>query len=96
MKLKKIEVKNFRKIQSKCSLSINQQTIIVGKNNTSKTSIIEIILKFLSNAIGFKISDFNYKSINRDDINNLYSSYKKGEEVKFPKIEMNVELEIVE
>lgn len=94
MKLKKIEVKNFRKIQSKCSLSINQQTIIVGKNNTSKTSIIEIILKFLSNAIGFKISDFNYKSINRDDINNLYSSYKKGEEVKFPKIEMNVELEI--
>lgn len=95
MKITNIEIKNFRKSKNNCRLFINQQTIIVGKNNTSKTSVIEAISKFLTSNSIFKIGDFNYKSIKKEVINNLYSTYKGGHEVEFPSIEMTIELEIL-
>lgn len=97
MKLHSIDFKNYRKSIDKCVLSINKQTIIVGKNNTAKTSVIEIMTKFLTNTSTFKISDFNYKIIKKSFINDLYDKYKNGETdllFKFPFIEMNIGLEI--
>ena len=94
MKISSISIKNFRKAENKCQLSINKQTLIVGKNNTSKTSIIEIISKFLINGSTFKMSDFNYKTIRKDIINNLYYNYKEGQKIEFPTIEMEIELKI--
>ena len=97
MKLHSIDFKNYRKSIDKCVLSINKQTIIVGKNNTAKTSVIEIMTKFLTNTSTFKISDFNYKIIKKSFINDLYDKYKNGEKellFKFPFIEMNIGLEI--
>ena len=61
MRIYSIDFKNYRKSVDKCTLSINKQTLIVGKNNTSKTSVVEIMTKFLTNTSSFKISDFNYK-----------------------------------
>ena len=87
MKLHSIDFKNYRKSIDKCVLSINKQTIIVGKNNTAKTSVIEIMTKFLTNTSTFKISDFNYKIIKKSFINDLYDKYKNGEKellFKFP------------
>ena len=43
MKIHSIDFKNYRKSEERCLLSINKQTIIVGKNNTAKTSIVEIM-----------------------------------------------------
>lgn len=97
MKIYSIDFKNYRKSIDKCTLSINKQTLIVGKNNTSKTSVVEIMTKFLTNISIFKISDFNYKIIKKSFINDLYDKYKKREKellFMFPSIEMNISLEI--
>ena len=99
MKIYSVDFKNYRKSEEKCLLSINKQTIIVGKNNTSKTSIVEIMTKFLTNTSTFKFSDFNYKIIKKDLINELYDKYKSGNEgteKEFPLIEMNVTINIDE
>lgn len=95
MKIKSIEFKNFRKSEQKCSLSVEKQTVIVGKNNTAKTSVVEIMTKFLTNNSSFKFSDFNYKSIKKDFISALYIGYKSNEErinEKFPIIELNINI----
>ena len=97
MRIYSIDFKNYRKSVDSCTLSINKQTLIVGKNNTSKTSVVEIMTKFLTNTSPFKISDFNYKIIKKGFINDLYNKYKSGEKellFKFPFIEMNISLEI--
>ena len=97
MRIYSIDFKNYRKSVDKCALSINKQTLIVGKNNTSKTSVVEIMTKFLTNTSSFKISDFNYKIIKKSFVNDLYDKYKSGEKellFKFPFIEMNISLEI--
>lgn len=97
MKIYSIDFKNYRKSFDKCTLSINKQTIIVGKNNTAKTSVLEIMTKFLTNTSPFKLSDFNYKKVNKNSINDLYNEFKSGEKellFKFPFIEMNISLEI--
>ncbi len=99
MKIYSIDFKNYRKSVDKCTLGINKQTIIVGKNNTAKTSVVEIMTKFLTNNSPFKLSDFNYKVIKKSFINNLYDEYKSGKKellFKFPFIEMNINLEIDE
>lgn len=99
MKIYSVDFKNYRKSEGKCLLSINKQTIIVGKNNTSKTSIVEIMTKFLTNTSTFKISDFNYKIIKKDLINELYTKYKEGYqeiEKEFPLIEMNITINVDE
>ena len=99
MKIYSIDFKNYRKSVDKCTLGINKQTIIVGKNNTAKTSVVEIMTKFLTNNSPFKLSDFNYKVIKKNFINNLYDEYKSGKKellFKFPFIEMNINLEIDE
>ena len=99
MKIYSVDFKNYRKSEGKCLLSINKQTIIVGKNNTSKTSIVEIMTKFLTNTSTFKFSDFNYKIIKKDLINELYDKYKSRNqemEKKFPLIEMNITIDIDE
>ncbi len=99
MKIHSIDFKNYRKSEERCLLSINKQTIIVGKNNTAKTSIVEIMTKFLTNTTTFKFSDFNYKKIRRNLINELYNNYKAGNEEivkEFPVIEMNVSIDIDE
>jgi len=97
VKIYSVDFKNYRKSEGKCLLSINKQTIIVGKNNTSKTSIVEIMTKFLTNSSTFKFSDFNYKIIKKDLINELYDKYKFGSpemENEFPLIEMNIIINI--
>lgn len=97
MKIYSIDFKNYRKSFDKCTLSINKQTIIVGKNNTAKTSVLEIMTKFLTNTSPFKLSDFNYKKVTKNSINDLYNEFKSGEKkilFKFPFIEMNISLEI--
>ena len=99
MKIYSVDFKNYRKSEEKCLLSINKQTIIVGKNNTAKTSIVELMTKFLTNTSTFKISDFNYKIIKKNLINELYTKYKLGNqeiEKEIPLIEMNITINVDE
>lgn len=71
MRIKNLSVKNFRLLSSVNELSIEEDiTIIIGKNNTGKTSLFEIVELFISEKSKSKLSfeDFSQSS---------YSTFKE-------------------
>ena len=59
MKLKAIKIKNFRLLHEfLCRLKTRPQSI-VGRNNCGKTSLSDVIRKFLSERSTFEIEDFS-------------------------------------
>src|SRR5690606_37602675 len=72
-----IEINNFRKLNNKVCIDMNQELLIVGKNNTGKTSIFEVFEKFLVVGRKFRFEDFNNSSISRKLINDIYYDYIK-------------------
>lgn len=59
MKLKSIKIKNFRLLHD-VSLQLDGDiTVVVGRNNCGKTSLSDIIRKFLSERSTFEIEDFS-------------------------------------
>lgn len=63
MKIKTIEISNFRLLKdSKISLE-DYTTVIVGRNNSGKTSLTEIFRRLFGSKPGFSIHDFSIKSL---------------------------------
>lgn len=59
MKIQTIKVKNFRLLKEfKIDLEDNI-SLVIGKNNTGKTSTLSVIEKFLTDKSDFSINDFN-------------------------------------
>jgi putative ATP-dependent endonuclease of the OLD family len=79
MQLKKIEVKNFRLLHSIELLLEKQTTVIVGRNNSGKTSLTEVVSRVLAegNTV-FALEDFS--SASHDCFWNAFISWTKGEE----------------
>nr|WP_314114328.1 AAA family ATPase [uncultured Leptotrichia sp.] len=66
MKLKKIEVKNYRILKDFKLDFKDETTLIVGKNNTGKTSVLAIMDKLLNQGKkNFKWDDFNIEFQNK-------------------------------
>lgn len=62
MQIEKIEIKNFRLLKN-VSLSLQDKTtVIVGRNNSGKTSLTEIFRRF-SKKEKFKLEDFSLSSL---------------------------------
>lgn len=59
MKIKTIKIKNFRLLHDISLQLENETTIVVGRNNCGKTSLSDIIRKFLSERSTFEIEDFS-------------------------------------
>lgn len=60
MKIKKVEVKNFRILEDVCIDLDDTVTLIVGRNNTGKTSLAEIFYKFFcTDNSRFRFEDFS-------------------------------------
>ena len=100
MYLKSLEIKNFRKFGDKNNIVefINSQdisenneiniaqntTLIIGKNNSGKTTIIEALDTLVNNK--FSASDFNFFYLKK-----LFESYKnKNQNNQFPEIEFRL------
>src|SRR6185437_11172108 len=59
VQISKIQVKNFRLLH-KVTLQLEAvTTVIVGRNNCGKTSLSDVIRKFLEDKSGFEIEDFS-------------------------------------
>ena len=59
MKIKKIEVENFRLLKN-FSMDLEKElSLVIGKNNTGKTSILSVLDKFLNEKAKFTYDDFN-------------------------------------
>lgn len=62
MKIEKIKVKNFRSLKNFSIDLEDELSLIVGKNNVGKTSVIEILNKFL-NKNTIESEDFNIEYV---------------------------------
>ncbi|MEW6087721.1 MAG: AAA family ATPase [bacterium] len=105
MHLKSLKITNFRKfgsenntvefvgskdIYSKSPINIAPSTtLIVGKNNSGKTTITKALNKFLGKGGAFHANDFNFIYLN-----SLLDEYKSGRFEKIPTIEFEVAVSI--
>lgn len=76
MQLKRIQIKNYKKLLNTDLSLENDITLIAGPNNSGKTSIIEV-LKFLltDNKDKIELSEINTKKLN-EWIENFFEKYK--------------------
>lgn len=59
MQITKLEVENFRLLKG-FSMDLEKElSLVIGKNNTGKTSILSVLDKFLNEKIKFTYDDFN-------------------------------------
>ncbi|MFT0174949.1 ATP-dependent nuclease [Paraburkholderia mimosarum] len=80
MKIKTIKIKNFRLLHN-ISVQLEDETIVVvGRNNCGKTSLSDIIRKFLSERSTFEIEDFS--SACYDKFCAAHRAHLKGADVK--------------
>lgn len=102
MYLKKVNIKNFRKYNgndhtflltnknlNKDSINIaSRTTLIIGKNNTGKSTMIEALRKVIIDN-SFNADDFNYSYLKQfiDDFETYLSKEKTVEKVKIPYLE---------
>lgn len=59
MKIKTIEIRNFRLLHDVSLQLEDVTTVVVGRNNSGKTSLTDVIRKFLSDRGSFAIEDFS-------------------------------------
>ncbi|MFD1166956.1 ATP-dependent endonuclease [Sphingobacterium daejeonense] len=74
MKIKKIEVENFRLLKTFSMDLENELSLVIGKNNTGKTSILSVLDKFINEK-----SKFSYDDLNIDFKNELESLIKSAD-----------------
>ena len=80
MKIKTIRIKNFRLLHD-ISLQLEDgTTVVVGRNNCGKTSLSDIIRKFLSERSTFEIEDFS--SACYDNFCAAHRAHLKGADVE--------------
>ncbi|PWH86753.1 ATP-dependent nuclease [Brumimicrobium oceani] len=59
MKIFRIEIENFRLLKNFSMDLEDELTLVIGKNNTGKTSILSVLDKFLNEKSKFSYDDFN-------------------------------------
>ncbi|MBU3154480.1 ATP-dependent nuclease [Clostridium estertheticum] len=104
MYLKSVLLENFRKFRYKNNIiefvsaedykkdaSINiapKTTLIIGKNNSGKTTVIDALNKLINN-VAFKATDFNFDYLK--ELSNLYTiEYLDSEDLKLPTLKFIV------
>lgn len=60
MRLKAVSIKNFRLLHDVQLLLEEQTTVIVGRNNSGKTSLTEVIKRLLEERPTFTVEDFSF------------------------------------
>ena len=94
MKIDRIEVNNFRLLKDIQISLEDMTTVIVGRNNSGKTSLIELFRRILSaNAAPFLLEDFSLTT--HEEFWNaflLYQGHAEEDEIrkKFPTIEVKL------
>jgi len=94
VKIKKLIIRNYRLLKD-VSLGLSgTSTVIVGRNNTGKTSLTEIFRSFLSEKSKLRYEDFNMSTL--EEFESALAAYADGqEEPEIRKLVPSVELEIL-
>lgn len=93
MNITKIGVRNFRLLHNVILRLEDAATVIVGRNNCGKTSLADVIRKFLNEAASFEIEDFS--SACYDEFRAAYLAWRtdSGEDVVrrlLPAVELRI------
>ncbi|MCM2591452.1 ATP-dependent endonuclease [Rossellomorea marisflavi] len=89
MKVSKISVRNFRLLQN-FSIDLERDlSLILGKNNCGKTSLLLVLDKFL-NGKSFSFDDFSISF--KDELKKVLESYKTEDEEPFPFLGISLKL----
>ncbi|MFJ5481786.1 ATP-dependent nuclease [Pectobacterium actinidiae] len=78
MRVIKINIKNFRQLRDTTLDLEDELTVVIGKNNTGKTSLLLCLEKFIG--ASFKKNPFTFEDINLDAKNELQSIVVDGAE----------------
>lgn len=69
MIIKEVKIKNYRLLKDVTMTLDDRSTLVVGRNNTGKTSLAEIFRSFLSGPVPkLKYEDFNQTSLSEFEI----------------------------
>jgi putative ATP-dependent endonuclease of OLD family len=94
MIIKNVKIKNYRLLKDVALSLDNKSTVIVGRNNTGKTSITEIFRNFLiENAAKIRCEDFNLSSLTEFvKASNAFSANLSEQEIRAltPSIELEM------
>lgn len=93
MKITKIQIENFRLLKDFSIDLEDQLSLIIGKNNTGKTSILTVLDKFLNEKTKFLYDDFNLEF--KDSLETLILSKKDLPEEQWKElgIKLNIYIE---
>lgn len=97
MKVKSARIKNYRLLKDICLTLDDRTTLIVGRNNTGKTSLAEIFRSFL-NSTGPKVryEDFNQSCLaGFEEALNVFMANSEDEKVRplMPTIELELRID---
>lgn len=102
MKIIKVEINNFRLLKN-LSVDMTDMMLLVGKNNSGKTSFFEIFELFLDSK-KFALTDFSKGLITKENINKIYEDFEKLDErspekieeikLKLPTIDFNITIDL--
>ncbi len=76
MKIKTIEIKNFRLIENETINLDEEISLIVGKNNSGKTSFVDLFFEFLELEKPRKFGLIDFSSNSFDNFSKAYDAYK--------------------
>lgn len=80
MRISKIHIQNFRKLKN-CTLDFGEKrTILVGANNSGKTSCMQAVVRFLKDYKSFSTRDFTLS--NWEALNNVAENWINDEKSK--------------
>lgn len=65
MRIHRVQVKNFRLLRDVSVVLEPRTTLIVGRNNSGKTSLTELFKRLLSERAAFRLEDFSLASLER-------------------------------
>lgn len=91
MRIESIKIKNFRLLDNNSLNLEDDLTLIVGKNNTGKTSLFEVINIFTQQGYEFKFEDFSQKTYKIfERLNTFFEKYyqKDKNEIRKNKSEL--------
>ncbi|AWG23868.1 hypothetical protein FK004_00830 [Flavobacterium kingsejongi] len=90
-KIKKIEVENFRLLKT-FSMDLEKElSLVIGKNNTGKTSILSVLDKFINEKSKFSYDDLNIDF--KNELENLIKSANVPDEFPSKGIKLKIYIE---
>lgn len=90
MKVAKIAINNYRMLKNLCLDVEDDLSLVIGKNNCGKTSLLSVINKFIGTQSSSNI--FNYDDFNLEFKNLLYNAVENGNVLWQEEVSKGIEL----